>query len=141
SNAASALGNIGNAEAVKPLIAALNDSESDVRSNAASALGNIGNAEAVKPLIAALNDSESDVRSNAASALGNIGDENTLKMLIESWEIDIYRRDIFPVARTLAIRFNQNNLPFIPVYRRFVRFNYSPTLAIIKRVWSAIIQQ
>ncbi|MEA5547982.1 HEAT repeat domain-containing protein, partial [Limnoraphis robusta CCNP1324] len=73
SNAASALGNIGNAEAVKGLIAALNDSESYVRSNAASALGNIGNAEAVKGLIAALNDSDLFVRSNAASALGNIG--------------------------------------------------------------------
>lgn len=36
-------------------------------------------------------------------------------------EIDIYRKDIFPVARTLAIRFSQEKLLFIPVYPRLVR--------------------
>ncbi|WP_335110690.1 NACHT domain-containing protein, partial [Nostoc sp.] len=80
--AASALGKIGNAEAVPELIAALKDSESDVRGCAASALGKIGNAEAVPELIAALKDSESDVRGYAASVLGNIGNAEAVPELI-----------------------------------------------------------
>ncbi|MEA5540324.1 HEAT repeat domain-containing protein [Limnoraphis robusta Tam1] len=75
----------------------------------------------MEAFIAALDDSDYGVRYSAAWALGHIGDENTLKTLIESWEIDIYRRDIFPVARTLAIRFSQKKLPFIPVYPWLVR--------------------
>ncbi|MEH1861114.1 MAG: HEAT repeat domain-containing protein, partial [Nostoc sp.] len=81
-NAASALGKIGNAEAVQKLIAALKDSESYVRGNAASALGKIGNAEAVPELIAALKDSDSYVRGNAASALGKIGNAEAVPELI-----------------------------------------------------------
>ncbi|MEH2084681.1 MAG: HEAT repeat domain-containing protein, partial [Nostoc sp.] len=50
-DAASALGNIGNAEAVQELIAALKDSNYIVRYNAASALGKIGNAEALNKII------------------------------------------------------------------------------------------
>jgi hypothetical protein len=61
-NAAEALGNIGNREAVPGLIAALNQSDISVRSNAAEALGKIGNREAVPGLIAALNDSDIYVR-------------------------------------------------------------------------------
>ena len=41
-DAASALGEIREPRAVKPLIKALNDADSDVRSNAADALGRIG---------------------------------------------------------------------------------------------------
>ena len=59
--------------AVKPLIAALKDENSDVRKAAAEALGKIGDARAVEPLIAALKDRYSDVRQAASEALGKIG--------------------------------------------------------------------
>jgi len=66
--AASALGQIGDARAVEPLIAALNDSKSDVRLAAADALAKIGDARAVQPLIAALYTTH-----GAAEALVKIG--------------------------------------------------------------------
>jgi HEAT repeat protein len=131
--AAVALGNIGNPQAVEALMVALNHSDSDVRRQAVEALGNIGNPQAVEALMAALNHSDSDVRRQAAVALGNIGNAETLKNLIEFWEIDIYRKDIFTLARTLAVRFSKEKQLFIPVYPKFVRFKYSPILATVKR--------
>ena len=71
--AASALGQIGDARAVKPLIAALKCRDASTRSSAASALGQISDARAVKPLIAALKDSEAYVRESAAKALEKMG--------------------------------------------------------------------
>ncbi|MEQ8387060.1 MAG: HEAT repeat domain-containing protein [Coleofasciculus sp. A1-SPW-01] len=132
---AEALGKIGDAKAVDGLIAALNDSDSDVRRNAAEALGEIGNAKAVNGLIAALNHSDFSVRMDAADALGKIGNAEILKKLIKFLYINIYRDDIFPLARTLAVRFSKENLPFIPVYPKLVRFSYSPILATVKRHW------
>ncbi|MGQ4647335.1 HEAT repeat domain-containing protein [Lyngbya aestuarii] len=132
--AAVALGEIGNAQAVEALSAALKDSDSFVRREAAEALGEIGNAQAVEALIAALNNSDSEVRSYAAEALGEIGNAETLKKLIYSLEINIYRNDIFPLARKLAVRFSKEKQPFIPVYPKLVRFTYSPIWARVKRL-------
>jgi HEAT repeat protein/phage terminase Nu1 subunit (DNA packaging protein) len=114
--AAKALGKIGNAQAVDALIAALNDSDTGVRMGAAVALGKIGNPQAVDALIAALSDSYTSVGWEAAGALGEIGTSEVLKKLIQLPKIDIYHDDIFPLARTLAVRFSKENLPFIPVY-------------------------
>jgi HEAT repeat protein len=91
-----------------------------VRIEAAEALAKMGDAQGVELLIAALNDSDGDLREQAATALGEIGNAQTLKKLIESLEIDIYRNDIFPLARTLAVRFSKEKLPFIPVYPELV---------------------
>jgi HEAT repeat protein len=71
--AAEALGKIGDARVVEPLIAALKDTDKDVRQAAAVALGKIGDARAVEPLIAALKDEERDVRAVATEALVKIG--------------------------------------------------------------------
>jgi HEAT repeat protein len=68
-----ALGEIGDARAVEPLIAMLNDNDCDLRIKIVRALGVIGNPHAVGPLIAALKDSELDVRRCAAEALEKIG--------------------------------------------------------------------
>lgn len=54
SEAAHALGEIGDARAVDPLIDALQDEDRRVRERAARALGKIGDARAVGPLIEAL---------------------------------------------------------------------------------------
>jgi hypothetical protein len=70
--------------AVKPLIAALKNANSDVlRVKAITVLGKIGDKGAVGPLILALKDTEVDtVRVAAAIALGKIGDNRALKPLI-----------------------------------------------------------
>lgn len=79
--AASALGNVGNARAVDPLISALDD-EQGVNEMAALALGEIGDPRAVEPLTAKLNDENWELRSSAAKALGKIGDDRAVDPLI-----------------------------------------------------------
>ena len=115
-----ALGQIGDTQAVEALMTALNDSDSDVRGVAAVALGKMGNTQAVEALIAALNHSYSFVRKQAAVALGNISTSETLAKLLQCSEIDIFRHNIFPLVRTLAVRFSNEKLPFIPVYPELV---------------------
>jgi HEAT repeat protein len=85
---AGALGRIGDARAVEPLIKALQHFAYDVRKAAASALGQIGDTRAVEPLIAALNDEDRDVRSPAARALGQIGDTRAVEPLIAALNDD-----------------------------------------------------
>jgi len=67
-----ALGKIGK-PAVEPLIQALKDKESSVRSGAAAALGGTGDARAVEPLIQALKDKDLTVHDAAYPALVRIG--------------------------------------------------------------------
>ena len=76
-----ALSRIG-AAAVERLIAALHDRHEGVRERAAEALGKIGDVRAVEPLIPALHDSHEDVRERAAEALGKIGDIRAVEALI-----------------------------------------------------------
>ena len=71
--AAGALGQIGDARAVEPLIAALKEEIRSVRRDAATALGQIGDARAVEPLIAALKDQDMYTCEAAAEALDNLG--------------------------------------------------------------------
>jgi len=68
-----ALGSIGDARAVEPLITSLSDNDSWLRWNASEALGNIGDARAIEPLITTLDDEGFHVPLPAAGALGNIG--------------------------------------------------------------------
>ncbi len=71
--AALAIGRVGRAEGVAPLVAALGDPEEKVREMAAFALGLIGAEPAVTPLQNALNDVSPSVRGRAVEALGLIG--------------------------------------------------------------------
>ena len=136
SNAAEVLGKIGNPIAVEGLITSLNDSNYFVRSNAARALGYFGNPIAVEGLITALNDSDDWVRRDAAEALSKIGNSETLATIIKSPEINIYDKNIFPLARTLALRFskkpprNKKAQPLIPVYPKLVKYN--PVWSFVK---------
>ncbi|MFA4848102.1 MAG: HEAT repeat domain-containing protein [Methanoregula sp.] len=80
--AAEALGNLGDENAVGPLITALKRDEfSGVRWKAAEALSKIGNP-AVESLIAALQYPDDDVRWKAAIALGEIGNPDAIDPLI-----------------------------------------------------------
>jgi hypothetical protein len=80
--AAEALGQIGDAGAVEPLITALEDSAWNVRGVVVLALGQIGDVRSVGPLIEALNDEYAGVRMNAAGVLGTFGDPSVFKPLI-----------------------------------------------------------
>jgi len=76
-NATWALGEIGGARAVEPLIEVMNDKDEDkgVRQVAAAAVGDVGGAEVVEPLIEVMNDKDEDedVREGAMRALRDIG--------------------------------------------------------------------
>jgi HEAT repeat protein len=75
SNAAWALGAIGDRRAVLPLTETLQrDADETTREQAAWALGAIGDGGAVDGLSAALSDASGEVREQAAWALGAIGD-------------------------------------------------------------------
>jgi HEAT repeat protein len=80
---ARALGDMKDARAVEPLIAALKDEDWQVRRNAAMALGEIRDARAVEPLIAALKDEVVEVRESVPFALAKIG-EPALEPLIRA---------------------------------------------------------
>lgn len=83
--AARALGALGDAGAVLPLLVALRDSFDWVPREAAQALGEIGDVRAVAPLIAILQGKENDVlRHYAAEALGKIGDAQAISALVEA---------------------------------------------------------
>jgi beta-lactamase regulating signal transducer with metallopeptidase domain len=88
--AATALGEAGNTEAVAALIEALDDSDSSVREHAASALGWIGDREAIPHLARVLlSDPDAGVREHAASATGRIGkDDDAYRTLVEVYESD-----------------------------------------------------
>jgi len=73
--AAEALGESGNAQAIEPLISALGDKDGSLRSRAVEALGKLGDERAIEPLVRALEDEDFSVRYNAAEALGKIGPE------------------------------------------------------------------
>ena len=72
--AALAIGHVGLAEGVPPLIEALADTDAEVRQMAAFALGLLGDKRAVDPLIALLEDPAAIVQGSAAEALGLIGE-------------------------------------------------------------------
>jgi HEAT repeat protein len=85
-DAAEALGEIGDPDAVEPLIGVLRDDNPSVRMSAAEALGQIGDVRAVEPLIAARKEASWSVRRAAAEALGRIGDPDATDALTAALE-------------------------------------------------------
>jgi hypothetical protein len=76
------LSELGDAQAVEPLLIALKDTNHSVRRAAATALGRTRDARAVEPLANALNDANAEVRSAAAAALGQIRHPSAVEALI-----------------------------------------------------------
>jgi HEAT repeat protein/cyclophilin family peptidyl-prolyl cis-trans isomerase len=72
--AALAIGHVGLAEGVTPLLPLLSDPDPEVRQMVAFALGLLGDSRARDPLVAALADPSPLVQGSAAEALGLIGD-------------------------------------------------------------------
>ena len=82
-NAARILGEMGDSEAVEPLIDVLkNDKNGSVRLYAARALGELGDPAATIPLIESLREDRNvDVRVRAARALGKLGGKIVVERL------------------------------------------------------------
>src|SRR2546421_6722004 len=80
--AARALGWTGDAQAVQPLMTALDDE--GVKEEAARALGRLGDPRAVKRLRGLLRDRSAQVRKAAADALGEIGDPRAVDPLLKA---------------------------------------------------------
>jgi hypothetical protein len=81
--AINALGAIGDAHSVGPLVTVLGEGATSLRTPAASALGNIRDSRAVDALIQALSDSDIRVRAAAADALGSIRDRRAVDALLQ----------------------------------------------------------
>ena len=64
------------------LVAALKDTDVEVRRVAVQSLANYNDPRAIPGLVGALKDSDSEVRVYAAMALGNMGDERALPGLL-----------------------------------------------------------
>jgi HEAT repeat protein len=82
-NAALALGSIGDPIAVEPLIAALSDKDKMVRREAANSLSEFRDERALESLINALKDQDVGVRQYSARALGRLENEKALSPLIK----------------------------------------------------------
>lgn len=81
-DAATAMGEERHGDGAGALIAALHDSNSEVRAAAARSLGVLGTARADDPLARLLSDRELEVRIDAAVALGTVRGSNSLAPLI-----------------------------------------------------------
>ena len=77
--AALAIGRVGLAAGVAPLIGRLQDPDADVRAMVAFALGLVGDASAVDPLVTTLGDPSPLVKGRAAHALGLIGPDKAAR--------------------------------------------------------------
>jgi HEAT repeat protein len=107
--ASEALGELGDARAVEPLIKALGDRNNEtVRRTAAAALGKLGDGRAVVPLIKALGDADRGVCVTAAEALGKLGDARAVEPLIErlgisSWSVPKAAAALVKLGTALAV--------------------------------------
>lgn len=84
--------------AVGPLVFALQDRDSTVRTAAAKALMRFHDRRAVEPLVAMLRDNSPVARAAAADTLGQLGDPVAVNHMVG------FLRDPDPVVRTIAAR-------------------------------------
>ena len=90
SASARALGEIGEAASLAPLLAALNDRAAGIAGEAAAALARLGSPEAVPDLIALLDDSERTRRERQAAirALGALGGDEAQTALLQRFPVE-----------------------------------------------------
>jgi hypothetical protein len=124
-DAADALEEIGDAQAVEALIGALRDEDARVRRSAVRALGTIGDARAVQPLSEALKRSSRDDKARIAWALTDIGDTQAMKPVLAALR-DLYGADFFKIVMRLGRIATQ--LEDTGIYPLVVK-------AMVRRVW------
>jgi HEAT repeat protein len=84
-----ALGRIGAADGVDPLLAALDDAGFEIRLNAVEALGQIGDPRAVAPLLERFDhDPDPQVRYECLTSLGRIGSPESIPRLVTETRAD-----------------------------------------------------
>ncbi|MBL93091.1 MAG: hypothetical protein CMH56_14920 [Myxococcales bacterium] len=88
SDAAEALGLIGDTRALAPLRAHLQDSDAGVRVNVAVALIRVGDAGLFPEIVKALRHEDSKVVVGAALALGRLGDKRVVPNLVEAFKTE-----------------------------------------------------
>ncbi|HEX3054018.1 MAG TPA: HEAT repeat domain-containing protein [Aggregatilineaceae bacterium] len=82
--AAGLVGELGNLDAVEPLLETLKtDEDGEVRSSAAYALGRLGDSRAFDELLNALNDSNKHIRLSALYGLAGLQDKRAVEPLLE----------------------------------------------------------
>jgi HEAT repeat protein len=107
SAAAEALGRIGDARAVEPLLPLLEDPATSVRRAAAEALGRLGDLRAVDALIGALADGDEDARTAAGQALERLGwrpegaSAGAYWVAIGQWDQAVRAQAVEPLIRAL----------------------------------------
>jgi hypothetical protein len=83
-----ALGELGAAEAIDPLIDILAEPDPVLRAKTVTALGQIGGDEALEALLPMLKDSDQLVREMTASALGRLGDPEAIPALQAAAQVE-----------------------------------------------------
>ena len=116
SSVAHDLAKLGRHEAVDFLVAELDSLDEMNRRIAMTDLTHIRHPQANAALVEALRHQDQEIISRARAALEKNGSGETLRQLIDSPEIDIFTPEIFPLARSLSIRFSKAGFSFIPVY-------------------------
>jgi HEAT repeat protein len=104
--AATALGEVGDKQAVKPLIVAMEASEStpSLRRASISALGKLKDAEAIKPLVQQLSSSETDDITKVQSTIKEIAESNpeAVRPIINEWIIGLTGKDSTKAQKALS---------------------------------------
>jgi HEAT repeat protein len=111
-----ALGKIGTRKSAKVLVEALKDDDIFAKYFITLALKKTRTPENLNALVQLLKSDNRLDRIFAVKSLGEIGELDILQKIIASPTIDIYDRDVFSLARSLAIRHCNENVDFIPVY-------------------------
>lgn len=97
------LGDIGNREAVTPLILALRDPDANVRHGAAEALGKIGDRGALAPLMELLQE-DFWLQYPAIVALGEMRDKRAVPRLLELLDNEILMRPVIEALGKIGDR-------------------------------------
>jgi HEAT repeat protein len=122
------LGYMNSEEIVDILLNTLEEEEDEfVIAEAAASLGWIGSEKAIQPLIKLFGD-DNYYGCDIEEALDQIGTAEVLKQFTQNPGIDIYNSSIFYIARQIATRLHQENLPFIPVYPELIKSSVQKTI-------------
>jgi HEAT repeat protein len=118
--AAVALGKIGSQQAAGSSTYAIKRNRRYIREASPFASDEIYGQKVIEPLIHALKDDSTAFKQDVVGALRRIGTVVALEKLLQSPIVDVYDPDIFPLARTLAVRYSKEKTSLIPVYPELV---------------------
>ena len=130
--AVTALGWIGEAETVPPLLRAINHPDAGVRRSAINSLARIGNVDDLEPIIMALNDENNSVRKAAVSALLLLmGEEaiNDIRFLLDDPDVWIQYHTIVSVGELANAKYAELIMPYLESEQDIVKIAAMKALA------------